>query len=155
MKTFSQIRVGIVIGVLLLALLAFSVFTVPAGHVGVITRWGAVHHVVQPGLGIKIPLADAVHLMSIRTQKDQVDVTAASRDLQVVTSTIATNYHLDGNYAIQVFQNVGTNYQEILIAPAVQNIFKATTAKYTAEELITKRDEVRTRAEEALAIQLA
>jgi len=46
------------------------------------------------------------------------------------------------------------DYQDILVAPAIQNIFKATTAQYTAEELITKREEVRLRAEEALVAQL-
>lgn len=155
MNILRKFWIAIVIGIMALSVIASGVYTVPAGNVGVITRFGAVHRVVQPGLGIKIPFADELHEMSIRTQKDQVDVAAASRDLQVVTSTIATNYHLDGLYATDVFQNVGTNYQEILIAPAVQNIFKATTAKYTAEELITKRDEVRARAEEALALQLA
>ena len=92
--------------------------------------------------------------MDVRTQKDQVEAAAASKDLQHVTSTIAVNYHLDGRYAVQVYQNVGTNYQDILIAPAIQNIFKATTAGYTAEELITRREEVRINAEGALKNQL-
>jgi regulator of protease activity HflC (stomatin/prohibitin superfamily) len=141
---------------ILLAILALSqaVYTVPAGSIGIITRWGAVTRVIMPGIGIKWPIAEAVQLMSIRTQKDQVDATAASKDLQRVTSTIAVNYHLDGEHAVDVFTNVGMEYQDILLAPAIQNIFKATTAQYTAEELITKREEVRLRAEEALITQL-
>jgi regulator of protease activity HflC (stomatin/prohibitin superfamily) len=93
--------------------------------------------------------------MSIRTQKDQVDAGAASKDLQTVTSTIAVNYILDGQHAVDVYQNLGKNYQDLVIAPAIQNVFKATTSQYTAEQLITERNEVRIAAEQALTEQLA
>jgi regulator of protease activity HflC (stomatin/prohibitin superfamily) len=131
-----------------------SINRVDAGYVGVITRWGAVNRVVYPGISWKIPIAEGIRKMDVRTLKDQVDVAAASKDLQTVTSTVAVNYHLDGQYAAAVYQSVGMHYQDILIAPAVQNIFKATTAKYTAEELITKREQVRLDSEKALETQL-
>lgn len=146
---------SVVGAILLIVMLVLSVNIVPAGHVGVVTRWGAVNRVIYPGMSFRIPIAEWVVQMDVRTRKDQVDASAASRDLQTVTSTIAVNYHLDGQYAVAVYQNVGTGYQDILIAPAVQNIFKATTAKFTAEELITNREAVRIQAEEALTEQLA
>jgi regulator of protease activity HflC (stomatin/prohibitin superfamily) len=137
-----------------LVLGVFSVYTVPAGRVGVVTKFGAVNRVVYPGFGLKIPFVECVKRMDTRTQKDQIDSEAASRDLQVVTSTIAINYRLDGQYASDVYQNVGIEYRDVLIAPAVENIFKSVTAQFTAEELITKRDLVRKKAEDALASQL-
>lgn len=146
---------GVLAIVVVFVLFLLSIFTVPAGSVGVVTRFGAVNRVAQPGFGLKIPIVERIRRMDVRTLKDQVDASAASKDLQVVTSTIAVNYHLDGKYATNVYQNVGMNYQDVLIAPAVQNIFKATTAQYTAEELITKREQVRIKAEAALAEQLA
>src|ERR1700690_3347490 len=83
---------GLVIGLLLLAWFVFlSAYTVPAGFVGVVTRFGAVQRIVQPGFGIKIPLVEDVVKMDVRTQKDQTDATADSIDLQAVTSTIAVN----------------------------------------------------------------
>ncbi len=136
----------------MIVMMAF--FIVPAGSVGVVTRFGAVNRVAYPGIGMKIPLVEGVVKMDVRTQKDEVDTSAASKDLQVVTSTIAVNYHLDGKYAVDVYQNIGSRYQDIVIAPAIQNIFKATTAKYTAEQLITNREAVRLQAEDALATQL-
>jgi regulator of protease activity HflC (stomatin/prohibitin superfamily) len=145
--------IGSLIVVLLITLLS-SVYTVSAGEVGIITHWGAVKKTVQPGIGFKTPIAEGIVKMTIRTQKDQVDAAAASKDLQLVTSTIAVNYHLDGKYAIDIYKNVGTNYADILIAPAIQNTFKGITAQFTAEELITKREEVRIKAEAALAEQL-
>jgi regulator of protease activity HflC (stomatin/prohibitin superfamily) len=152
-KTFGWMFT-IVVAFFVFMILLMTFFIVPAGSVGVVTRFGAVNRVAYPGIGMKIPLVEGVVKMDVRTQKDEVDTSAASKDLQVVTSTIAVNYHLDGKYAVDVYQNIGSKYTDIVIAPAIQNIFKATTAKYTAEQLITNREAVRLQAEEALATQL-
>jgi prohibitin 2 len=143
------------LALMVIVVLLFTFFIVPAGSVGVVTRFGAVNRVAYPGMGMKIPLVEWVVRMDVRTQKDEVATSAASRDLQVVTSTIAVNYHLDGQYAVDVYQNIGRRYTDIVIAPAIQNVFKATTAKFTAEQLITNREAVRIQAEEELAKQLA
>lgn len=143
-----------VVAVVILFIL-LGVYTVPAGNVGIRTRFGAVIGTANPGLGFQIPFVDSVQIMNVQTLKDQTDTSAASKDLQTVTSTIAVNYHLNSRYATEVFTNVGTNYQDVLIAPAIQNIFKAITAQYTAEQLITNREDVRGKAESALKAQLS
>lgn len=140
--------------IVLVMVISASVYVVPAGNVAVITRFGAISRATPAGIHLKIPFVEQSVNMSVRTQKDQVEATAMSANLQVVTSQIAVNYHLDGNRAMQVFQDVGTNYAEIIVAPAIQNTFKAVTAKFTAEELITKRDEVRLLSELELTKQL-
>lgn len=143
------------IGIVLLVLFFGSWFSVGAGQIGVVTRFGAVNRVAYPGVGFKLPLLEGVTKMDTRTQKDQVDAQAASQDLQSVKSTIAVNYHLDGNKAVDVYQNIGPDYQDKIIAPAIQNTFKSITAKYTAEQLITQREAVRIQAEGGLKDQLA
>lgn len=144
-----------IIIVAIIIAVAMAVYVVPAGSVGVVTRFSAINRVAEPGIGMKIPFVESVHQMSVRTQKDEVEASAMSENLQVVTSTIAINYHLDGLKAITVYQNIGTNYAELIIAPALQNTFKSVTAKFTAEELITNREEVRLEAEKELADRLA
>jgi len=140
--------------ILILIIVFTGVYEVEAGNIGVITRFGAVNRVAYPGINFKLPFIEKVVPLSIRTQKDEVPATAMSENLQVVTSLIAVNYHLDGSRAEEVYQNVGSNYAEIIVAPAIQNTFKAVTAQFSAEELITKRDEVRMLAEEELTKQL-
>lgn len=135
-------------------LLAQAFYVVPAGFVGVVTRWGAVNRVVAPGLGIKIPLVEAVNRMSVQTQKDEIQATSASSNLQTVSAIIAVNYHLDGKFATEVFQSIGKNYQQIVVAPAIQNAFKSATARYTVENLIQQREQVRIAAETELQKQL-
>lgn len=133
----------------------FSAFAVvSAGSVGVITRFGAVNRVLNPGLNFKIPLIEGIVIMETRTQKEQVDAQAASKDLQEVKSTIALNYHLRAEKAVEVFQNIGIDYKYRIIDPAIQEAFKATTAKFTATELITKREAVKQEALEHLKDRL-
>lgn len=153
-KTGRKVFIGIIIALALLILITSTFYEVPAGNIGVVTRFGAVNRVAYSGINTKIPFVEKAVMLSIRTQKDEVQATAMSENLQVVTSQIAVNYHLDGNHAKEVYQNVGANYAEIIVAPAIQNTFKAVTAKFNAEELITKRDEVRMLAEEELTKQL-
>ncbi len=145
----------VVIGLIVLILFFGSFSFVSAGHVGVVTRFGAVNRVVNPGMVIKFPEIESVVSMETRTQKEQVDASAASKDLQEVKSTIALNYHLDGAKAVQVYQNIGTEYNDRIIGPATQEAFKATTAQFTAEDLIVKREAVKKIAYDGIKERLA
>lgn len=123
---------------------AFSCFgTIGAGHVGVKTRFGAVRDVIRPGFYMKLPFVEHVVDMDTQTQKEQVDATAASNDLQQVTATVAVNFHVNPQDAAIIYQNVGADYQARVIDPAVQESIKSVTANYTAEQLITERDKAR------------
>lgn len=152
--TKRNLLISILVGVAVILLFTLSFYMVPAGNVGVVTRWGAVNRIVPPGLGIKIPFVETVHRMSVQTQKDEIEASSASSNLQTVSAIIAVNYHLDGQYASTVFQSIGKNYQQIVVAPAIQNAFKSATAKYTAENLIKLREQVRLNAEKDLQKQL-
>lgn len=118
--------------------------TIGAGYVGVITRFGAVNRVANPGFVLKLPFFEGITKMETRTQLEQVDAQSASKDLQEVKATIALNFHLNGAEAVAVYQNLGTEYKDRIIAPAMQEAFKATTAQYTASDLIAKREAVKT-----------
>jgi hypothetical protein len=76
---------------------------------------------------------------SIRTLKYVANATAASNDLQEVQSTIALNYHISPDRANIIYQQLGADYADRIIAPTIQESVKASVAKFNAEELITKR----------------
>jgi regulator of protease activity HflC (stomatin/prohibitin superfamily) len=75
----------------------------------------------------------------VRTLKYVADATAASNDLQEVQSTIALNYHITPSQANIIYQQLGADYADRIIAPTIQESVKASVAKFNAEELITKR----------------
>jgi len=132
-----------------IALVAFMIIfgsfgTIGAGERGVLLQFGAVKDkVFGEGLYFKIPFIHSVVKMDVKMQKDEVSASASSKDLQVVTSRIALNYHLAPELVNKVWQEVGKNYNSRIIAPSIQEAVKATTAKFTAEELITKREDVK------------
>jgi regulator of protease activity HflC (stomatin/prohibitin superfamily) len=138
-----KIASHVVLALLILITFFSTVGSVSAGFVGVKTRFSAVVGTIEPGLYFKMPFIEGVTEMDTQTQKEQVDATAASSDLQNVTATVAVNFHVLPADAATIFQNIGADYQSRVIDPAIQESIKSITANYTAEELITKREEAR------------
>ena len=127
---------------LMVALSAFG--TVPAGHRGVVTRLGRVTGEIKgEGFYAKVPLIDSVRIMDCRIQKEQVTTECSSKDLQPIDTTIALNFSLLPDRAADVYQSIGVDYLSKVISPAMQEGVKAAIARYTSEELVTKREEVR------------
>ncbi|MBI5201731.1 MAG: prohibitin family protein [Elusimicrobia bacterium] len=123
-----------------------SVVIVPAGHRGVVFNTISGVRAVPLGEGINfvLPIVEQVTFMDIRVQKDTYDASAASKDMQVVHTKVALNFHPSPDSIPKIYQGVGIDFSERLIHPAVQEAVKATTARFTAEELIARREEVKT-----------
>ncbi|MBI4600196.1 prohibitin family protein [Candidatus Uhrbacteria bacterium] len=150
-KNFSAIVVIVVIAVLFLG----AVGTIGAGERGILLQFGAVQgSVLEEGLYFKIPFVQDVVTMDVKMQKDEVPASASSKDLQIVTSKIAINYHLEPAKVNSIWQEVGREYNTRIIAPSIQEAVKAITARFTAEELIIKREEVKDQIKTNLAERL-
>jgi len=131
---------GIVTFVVIIVIMFESVVVVEAGHRGVVLYVGAVENrVLGEGIHFIIPFAEQVVQLEVRTLKFQADATAASNDLQEVQTTIALNYHISPSQANIIYQQLGADYADRIIAPTIQESVKASVAKFNAEELITKR----------------
>jgi prohibitin 2 len=141
----SKVSLGIALVVVVVILLSTSFVVIPAGSVGVVTQFGAVTgNTFGQGLHFKLPFIQGVTKMDIRTQKyTAAQLTAASKDLQNVTTTIAINYKLDSTQATTVYRTIGMDYMEVIAHPAIQETVKEITAKYNAEECITNRAAVK------------
>ena len=132
----------IIIGVLVWIFNPFVV--IDAGERGVVKQFGE----VQPnewdeGLHFRVPIRDSVTHVDVKTLKYETDASAASNDMQVTKTTVAVNYHLVAKDVDIMVQAVGMSYESKIIAPAIQEVVKASTAKFKAEELITKRAQVK------------
>lgn len=155
---FRRIPAGILIG--LAAFVFMLVFFTPwvqvgAGQRGIVMNFGAVQdQVLDEGLHLKIPVMQSVILMDVKVQKVETDAAAASADLQDVSSRVALNYHVVPDKANVVYQKIGIEFRERIIDPAILEVVKAVTAKYTAEELITKRPAVSEAMRQALMERL-
>ena len=131
--------------VIFLIITFFNSFkTIPTGFVGVKTRFGQVQDtMLNEGLNLKVPFIEKIVLMDCRTQKTEYTMEASSKDLQKKSNfRIAINYNITNDTANKLYRSVGVDYKSIIVEPAIQEAMKATVANYTAEELITKRNEV-------------
>ncbi len=118
--------------------------TIEAGSRGIVLRLGAVTGEIKgEGFYTKTPWMEDVISQSIRTVKEEIQTECASKDLQVVTSTIATNMHLDQTQLASLWRTYGPGYFQSIVEPAIKETAKAVIAQYTAEELISKREVVR------------
>lgn len=146
--------IGIIIGILLVVFLIIGlncITTVPTGFVGVKTRFGKVQNdVIQEGLNTKAPFIEKIVKIDCKTKKIEQSTEASSKDLQTVTTSIAVNYNVNKDTANTLYKEIGTDYENIIINPAMLEAIKQAIAQYTAEELITKRSDVSDEIQEIL-----
>jgi len=154
MKGSSIVKwIGLVI---IVVILLSSFYIIPAGKRGVLLTFGKPSmESMDEGLHIKMPLAQQIVKMDVRELRfDAPKASSASRDLQIVTTDVTLNYKILAESVPELYQEIGLDYESKIIVPAVQEIVKASTAKYTAEELITKRPEAKDSIEIALRERL-
>ncbi len=137
-------RLMVLAGVIFFVIIFFRPWMqVGAGQRGIVLNFGAVQgQVLEEGLHLRIPVMQEIVLMDVKVQKAETDAAAASADLQDVSSRVALNYHIVPDKANIVYQKIGVQFKERIIDPAILEVVKAVTAKYSAEELITKRPAV-------------
>ena len=141
-----NIAKGVAIGIILLIVIGVvayaSVKIVDAGHRGVLLHWNAVDLTQPPldeGLHFVVPFQDEVVDVEVRTLKYEKNTRSASKDLQTVETTVTVNYHPDREAVHRLYKNLGLDYENRVIQPAIEETVKQVTANYNAEELITKR----------------
>lgn len=158
-KKKATVIVSAIIIVVLVGFMAFaSVKFVDAGYRGVLTHWGSVDFSqppLQSGMHFVTPFQDDIIPVNIQVQAQAEQASSASKDLQIVSATVTVNYHVDPDKVNWLYQNVGADYAAKIINPAVQEIVKAVTANYNAEELITERPLVKDAIEEAIKTRLS
>jgi regulator of protease activity HflC (stomatin/prohibitin superfamily) len=156
MRRFFGSAVPLFVGLLILVIASTAFHIVPAGHRGV--KFSAISGVsemnFEEGFHFKIPLIEHFIDMDVRIDKVEHRTPSASKDLQSVSTTVALNVRPDPDKAPYIYKNIGLNYRERIIDPAIQEAIKAVTARFTAEELIAARENVRREIQEILTLRL-
>ncbi len=139
-KFYKKLIIALAV-ILILAVVAANCFTiVEAGHTGVVVTLGKVNEgVLQEGIHVKAPFVQRVVKIDNRITKLEVQTEAFSKDLQTVATTLAINYRVDTSKSYSIYKNIGADYETVLVTPAVNEVLKAITSKYTAEESVTNR----------------
>lgn len=139
---------------IVIGFIASTIVMVPAGYRGVLLRFTAVQGVMGEGIHMIIPYVNRVEIMEVRTQKERADASAASEDLQMVTTELALNFHIDPSKTGDLYTRVGTDFKSRIIDPTVQESIKMVTAQFTAEQLIKNRAMVKAQVEAEITKRL-
>jgi regulator of protease activity HflC (stomatin/prohibitin superfamily) len=121
------------------------VVIVPAGHRGVVFDIfkGVREKPLGEGMNFILPVVQRATVVDVRVQKIEIGAKAASRDLQDVHTNVALTLFPAPDRVAALYRDIGLNYESKIVRPAVNEVLKAATARYTAEELITKRDRIK------------
>lgn len=142
--------------IIIFVILTSSLKIVDAGYRGVLLKFGAVDTSVSlsEGLHFVLPFRDSIVQMEVRTQKIVESTTSASKDLQSVVTEVALNYRIDPETVPLIYKQLGFDYSNRVIVPAIQESVKQVTARFNAEELITKRELVKSEIEQQIKNRL-
>lgn len=139
----GKIVAAVALLIVVLIVIGGSVVVVEAGQTGVVLTFGRVSPVVlQEGIHLKVPFAQNVIAINNRIVKTEVTTEAFSKDLQTVSTVIAVNYHINKSSSGEIYKQVGLGYEDVLVVPAINEVLKAVTANYTAQQLVSSRGEV-------------
>lgn len=156
-KRMSRIAIIAIAAIVAIIIFASSIKTVEAGNRGVLLSFGAVDtsRSLPEGLHFVTPFRDNVIPIEVRTLKVVESAASASKDLQDVRTDVALNYHVNPETAQLLYQQLGFDYSSRVIIPAIQESVKQVTARFNAEELITKREIVKTEIEAQIKQRLS
>ena len=135
--------VGAVAGVIGIVLMICSCLsTVPTGHTGILMTFGKVEDVSLPnGVNIHAPWQNVI-TMSNKEQKNSGKGLAFSKDIQEVSYSYTIQHTLQPNAVPSLYKNVGTEYFDIVVSPAINAIIKTYIGKANAESLIVNREAI-------------
>lgn len=149
-QTIAKLVSGALILFALVVMAASSTYVVEPGHRGVEVTLGRVSQTFKPeGFGFKLPLISTIHPQLIRQQTAKMEADCYSSDLQQVKMNIRVLYRVPQTSVVSVFRDYFGEPFESLIRPRIAEALNEITAQRTAEDIVQKREEVKTRSLES------
>ena len=148
----------IMLGILAIVVLVGSMYTVEEGHVGVVKRFSEAKYQVEPGLHFKIPLADSVEVMEVRTRKNlEENIPVATAEQMPSHASVSVNWTVNRVEAIDIFKQYGgiDQFKSRILDPKIKSGSKDAISKHTAEEIIENRNVVMNKIQDAIVTSMA
>lgn len=133
---------GLVFGLILL-IIVWPFHVVPTGYRGVVTQFGEIRGIKPEGL-VMLPPWQGMSIFNVRAEESKVDkAEGATSDTQPVEVSMMVRYAVNTDKVAEVFEKYSRSGDlSSYVQTATHDTFKAVTARYTAPELILKRQQV-------------
>lgn len=129
-----------ILGILVAVILFRNVYTIKTGEVGIVTRFGKVVRQAGEGINVKTPFIENVTKIETRDSTIAGEYEVSSKDMQTVKTSISVQYRI--NDPLNIYRRFINQYKTRLIEPRMAEVVQASTASYTIEELVSKRQEL-------------
>lgn len=127
----------------LLFLSGCGVEVIGTGHRGILVKTGRVTgEPVVEGIYFHTPFISHYVEMNVREQKYSYQTSSYSKDAQLVGIEYTVNFKPDASKVHLIYQEVGYDWQDVLVKQILEGNIKEVTGQYTAIELIEKRQEL-------------
>lgn len=141
----KETRSMIIPAIIFIAIILFccSFTTIKSGEIGLKTRFGKITETtLKEGVNFKVPFIEKITKINVKVQKTEMDIESSTKDLQIVQTKVAVNYRIDQAKAPSLYKQVGKNYGETILNPAIKESIKSAIAQYNAEEITVNRTAV-------------
>jgi len=127
-------------------------YTIDEGHVGIVKRFGEATTQVNPGLHTKVPFADTIEELEIRTRKNAETLKASTFEQMPVTAEVSVNWTVIRSEAFELYKNYGglDQFENRILDPRLRSATKDALARFKAEQIIQSRGQVIQKIEETL-----
>jgi prohibitin 2 len=136
-----------VLGFFALLLMSSSTYIIEPGHRGILVTMGRVSPEFAPeGFGMKAPFVTSVIPVAIRQQTRGAKADCYSSDLQQIAIELKILYRIPESSVVKIYQEFMGDPFESLIAPRVTEALKEVTALQSAEQIVKRREEIKSKA---------
>jgi len=142
---------------LLILLVSTGCTVIGPGERGVRVSLGTVSEDPKPpGAYLWIPGIVGMADINVQIQKAEIEATAASKDMQDVSAKVAINWAMNPENVVKTYKEIGDerDVERRILIPAVNEVIKSATAKRNAEEILTKRLDMKKDIDEGLKARL-
>lgn len=145
-RTIARLIGGAVSIFVLIIVASSSSYVVQPGYRGVEVTLGRVSSVFKPeGFGFKLPFVSVVVPLSIRQHTAKFKADCYSADLQQVKIEVRVLYRVPQASIVSIFREYAGDPFQSLIQPRVAEALKELTAQRSAELIVQKREEIKSR----------
>jgi len=124
---------------------AFIMFCNPISIVGVgergvkVTLGRVSPQSYSEGVHFVTPFISKIHVMNVKTQKLSTPTEVYTKDIQQARISYVVNYNLMPNHVHEMYREVGKNYVDTILIPAIEGNIKDVIGKWNAQDLVANR----------------
>lgn len=142
----------VVLGAALLLLAGCGVEQVDEGFRGVKQVWGRVEgEPLEPGLYFYNPFSSGIREIDVREKKLQAKTSCFTADTQKVDVDFAITYFPETKKIGVLYSQFGSDWDEKIVPQVIAGALKDAVGRYRADDLVSKREEVRNTAQTEVA----